>query len=216
MAGYYHPKVNWWREYGAFIGSANLSNSAWFENIEAGFFLTEEELHENELFSDLEDFFEYLDSRAEPLTEEIYKQLSDWSNDENFKALWQAKKEFEKVRKLPMLPSISDVTKEKSQAEKKNYFLSEWNSTLQQIRDIARRVSSDTYRPSWVPEGTSAGVQADQFLYAYYEEQVDKQYKAFHRLNKDNPEKALVSAMEWWREWPEPKYSRIELSVMTD
>ena len=203
-------------EYGAYIGSANLSNSAWFENIEAGIFLTEEELHKNGLFSDLEDFFKYLDSRSEPLTEERYKELSDWSNDENFKALWQAKEEFEKVRKLPKLKSISDVTKGNSQTKKKNKFLSEWNSTLQQLRDIARRVSSDTYRPSWVPEGTSAGTQADQFLYAYYEEQVHKQYKAPHRLNKDNPEKALVSAMEWWRERPEPESQSTELLVMTD
>ena len=126
--------------------------------------LTEEELHENELFSDLEDFFEYLDSRSEPLTEEIYKQLSGWSNDENFKALWQAKKEFEKVRKLQMLLGISDVTKGNSQTKKKIKFLAEWNPTLQQLRDIARRVSSDTYRPSWVPGGASAGAQADQFF----------------------------------------------------
>ena len=216
VAGYYHPKVIWWREYGVYIGSANLSGSAWFENIEAGIFLTEEELHENKLFSDLEDFFKYLDSRSHPLTEEIYKQLSDWSNDESYKALWQTQEEFEKVRKLPKLKSISDVTKEKSQTKKKNEFLSEWNSTLQQLRDIARRVSSDTYRPSWVPEGTSAGTQADQFLHAYYEEQVHKQYKAAHRLNKDNPEKALVSAMEWWRERPEPESQSTELLVMTD
>ena len=216
VAGSYHPKVIWWREYGVYIGSANLSDSAWFKNIEAGIFLTEEELHENEIFSDLEDFFEYLDRRSHPLTEEIYKQLSDWSNDENFKALWQAQKEFEKVRKLPKLKGISDVTKEKSQTKKKNKFLSEWNSTLQQLRDIARRVSSDTYRPSWVPEGTFAGTQADQFLHAYYYEQVQNQYKTFHRHNKDNPEKALVSAMEWLREWPEPKPPKMELLAMTD
>ena len=87
VAGSYHPKVIWWREYGACIGSANLSNSAWFKNIEAGIFLTEEELHENELFSDLEDFFEYLDRRSHLLTEEIYKQLSEWLNDERYKVL---------------------------------------------------------------------------------------------------------------------------------
>ena len=116
VASYYHPKVIWWREYGVYIGSANLSNSAWFENIEAGIFLTEE----------------------------IYKQLSDWSNDESYEALWQVKKQFDKVRKLPMLRGISDVTKEKSQTKKKKEFLSKWNSTLQQLHDIALRVSSDT------------------------------------------------------------------------
>ena len=215
VAGYYHPKVIWWREYGAYIGSANLSNSAWFENIEAGIFLTEEELHENELFSDLEDFFEDLDSRSHPLTEEIYWQLDDWSNNECYKALWQVEREFEKVRKLPKGKGISDVTKVKSQTKKKNDFLSEWDSTLQQLRDIACRVSSDTYRPSWVPEGTTAGTQADQFLHAYYEH-VHKQYIAFYRYNKNNPEKALVSAMEWWREIPKSKPPRIELLVVTD
>src|SRR4051794_36444577 len=39
----FHPKVIWWHGYGAYIGSANLSISAWFRNFEAGVFFSQEE-----------------------------------------------------------------------------------------------------------------------------------------------------------------------------
>ena len=40
----FHPKVIWWRGFGAYIGSANLTQSAWWNNVEAGIFLTETEI----------------------------------------------------------------------------------------------------------------------------------------------------------------------------
>ena len=40
----FHPKVIWCYGYGAYIGSANLTKSAWEENIECGLWLTQKEL----------------------------------------------------------------------------------------------------------------------------------------------------------------------------
>ena len=34
----FHSKVIWWKGYGAYIGSANLTDRAWNANIEAGIF----------------------------------------------------------------------------------------------------------------------------------------------------------------------------------
>ena len=42
---YLHAKIIWWRGYGAYIGSANLTDRAWITNIEAGVFLNESDLH---------------------------------------------------------------------------------------------------------------------------------------------------------------------------
>jgi hypothetical protein len=43
----FHAKVIWWHGIGAYIGSANLSNSAWHGNIEAGYFFDEAEMEAN-------------------------------------------------------------------------------------------------------------------------------------------------------------------------
>jgi phosphatidylserine/phosphatidylglycerophosphate/cardiolipin synthase-like enzyme len=53
----FHPKVIWWRGVGVYIGSANLSNRGWNGNFEAGVYLSEGELQENEMRDDLEAFF---------------------------------------------------------------------------------------------------------------------------------------------------------------
>ena len=53
----YHPKVIWWKGYGVYIGSANLSDSAWNNNVEAGCFYTEDELEDSEIAQDLNRFF---------------------------------------------------------------------------------------------------------------------------------------------------------------
>ena len=41
-----HAKIIWWVDAGAYFGSANLSDRAWVSNIEAGTFLTHDELVE--------------------------------------------------------------------------------------------------------------------------------------------------------------------------
>ena len=40
LVQHHHAKVIWWRGVGAYIGSANLTDSAWYKNIEAGCFFT--------------------------------------------------------------------------------------------------------------------------------------------------------------------------------
>lgn len=43
-----HAKVIWWRGYGVYVGSANLTSAAWYNNIEAGVFFSESEIAETE------------------------------------------------------------------------------------------------------------------------------------------------------------------------
>jgi phosphatidylserine/phosphatidylglycerophosphate/cardiolipin synthase-like enzyme len=42
LVEHHHAKVIWWRGFGLYIGSANLSGSAWYKNVEAGCFFLEE------------------------------------------------------------------------------------------------------------------------------------------------------------------------------
>src|SRR5690606_8173659 len=77
----FHSKVIWWKGYGAYIGSANLTERAWKTNIEAGVFLSESELQASNMLMDLELFFEGLSAVEEsrPLTEEIIIEMEGFT-----------------------------------------------------------------------------------------------------------------------------------------
>jgi PLD-like domain len=201
----HHAKVIWWRGFGVYIGSANLTYSAWNLNVEAGCFFEEEELTIGQV-DDLERMFEKLDSKGSPLTEELRDLM-----------IARAKKIETQTASDPTFwqhPSVTSwgglITREpKPSADKRrDGFLQEWNETLQYLRAIAARVSQPSYRPHWIAEGASPGAQADQFLHAhYYNNTFDGQQAAYERHFNDNKarkEAALMDAMEWWARLPCP------------
>ena len=74
LVQHHHAKVIWWRGVGAYIGSANLTDSAWYKNVEAGCFFPEAEIND-EMANDLLDLFATLDAHAAPLTEELLEEM---------------------------------------------------------------------------------------------------------------------------------------------
>ena len=64
----FHPKIIWCYDYGAYIGSANLTKSAWEENIECGLWLTQKELKDNYLINSLNDFFTFIQQKSKLLS----------------------------------------------------------------------------------------------------------------------------------------------------
>jgi len=203
----FHPKIIWWHRFGVYIGSANLSDAAWFQNFEAGVFLHEEELDDNELRDGLEEFFEAIDAAAHPLTAELLHALKQYERTSHIhSAMSKLKADFDKYREasgIPKLESISSITRKTSYVRQREYFLTEWNSTLTTLRNIASRVAQDENRPAWIPAETPTGVQADQFLHAYYYSYVHSgnsyPYHEYYIRHKNNPDAAIVEAMKWWK-----------------
>lgn len=70
LVQHHHAKVIWWREYGLYIGSANLTASAWYKNVEAGCFFPEAEITD-EMAEDILELFNVLDWNSTPLTDEL-------------------------------------------------------------------------------------------------------------------------------------------------
>jgi len=210
VADIYHPKVIWWQGFGVYIGSANLTHSGWYANIECGVFLSESDLDEQGLRPELERFFNQVDERSFPLTQEVLDELKKLKKDQRSFILQQ--KEFEdafmKTRKVPKQPSISSVDKISSDEGYRNDFIAEWNSTLEILRAISDRVSMDNMRPAWINANVPKGVQGDQFLNAYYYGQVrtGNRYPFFeyYEMNYKNPEGALVNMMMWWKKLADP------------
>ncbi|MBU4276726.1 MAG: phospholipase [Proteobacteria bacterium] len=196
-----HAKVIWWKGFGAYIGSANLSGRSWYSNIEAGLFLPDEELIGTDTEFELEELFSIVDGYSQPLTHEIFNYILEYQKAHNPHNIQEnLKRKFENPRSGlgKLMPHISRGNSNNAQQS----FLKEWIETLQYLRDIADRVSSEKYRPLWINEDTPKGVQADQFLHAYYygrvREGVRVPYNEFFEKNKNDPESALVEAMRWW------------------
>ena len=169
-------------------------------------FLGHDELIENGMESELMAFFDAVDDKAYPLTKEIYleqarlaEQRSDLSKRE-----YAAEQNFDKIRKLPKQHGLVFVDPKRSSEKRFHKFEQDWNETLQVMRSIAARVSASGVRPLWIDETVPAGVQADQFLHAYYYKIVKDgnrhPYEEFFARNSKNPELALQEALGWWRE----------------
>ena len=204
----FHPKVIWWRGYGAYVGSANLTASAWYNNIEAGMFFTEEELDISGQALELEALFSKIDAAASPLTQELFDLLERRSLElqRRHREQREADKAFLATDLVRPFEGMVQVTSRQARQQQRDAFLEEWLSTLQTIRNIAAVVASDQYRPDWVSPHAPLGAQADQFLHAhYYERTFDGRaadYERHFERNKAAPDRALLEAAGWWKALP--------------
>ncbi|SBT17245.1 hypothetical protein MGA5115_01354 [Marinomonas gallaica] len=198
----FHPKVIWWKGYGAYIGSANLTEKAWVTNIEAGVFMEDEELESTGMVDELEGFFEYLSSieKVYPISREYIEEM------ERLQEL--NKGVFDKSQKYRKYPKWDGpyFTPEKTKFDQaKDNFLLEWSSTLGIMEMIGTMMIE--YRPQWIAEDVPVAWQVDQFLHAYYYTRLgigkQKPIEQSYQTNRPNPTAALVRELEWWKSRPD-------------
>lgn len=215
-----HAKVIWWVDKGAYIGSANLSDRAWNRNFEVGTFFDRSELVDLGLDERLETFFEKLSDHSTRLSLEIVEEQEQWAKKQgDLDARRLAReREFDAKRLIPK--GSNPVMESNEPAGNRHYkeFQSEWNATLELMRTIAQRVSSDEFRPDWIPEDVPGGAQADQFLHGFYYQQVKQgihyHVDEFHKKNVGRADQALIEAMQWWKSG---KYDhQHEFTMLTD
>ncbi|MGQ2991178.1 MAG: phospholipase D family protein [Brevundimonas sp.] len=205
----FHPKVIWWRGYGAYVGSANFTQSAWHNNVEAGVFFTEDELESSGQDQELIRLFAQIDAVASPLTEELMARLR--ARERELQRRWErdrdADQDFLKTNLVEPWEGLTQISGKDARTRARDAFLKEWLSTLQTLRDIAEQVAQDSHRPSWISPSAPKGAQADQFLHAhYYQRTFDGRradYERHFEENRARPDKALSDAATWWSSWPE-------------
>lgn len=202
----HHAKIIWWKGYGAYIGSANLSDRAWTTNIEAGIFLTEEELEVNGELAEIEGFFDFISNLDEsfPLTEEIIIEQEEMFRQRR-KTSAEIDEAMKKKRSKPEWQGPAFHDRKSAVDTKLRNFLAEWEDGLTKLRSLAEMVSD--YQPSWISPETPKSWQADQFLHAYYYNQVvdglSHPFNAFHERNRSSPRDATIEALKWWAGLPE-------------
>ncbi len=194
---YLHSKLIWWKGHGLYIGSANLTGRAWMTNIEAGLFLTEDDLQEMGMTIELEEFFDGLRGieQAFPLTQEVIEEMEAIQ-----KARSSLKDIGKELRKTPVWSGPSFIAKEESKDRKKESFRKEWHETLTVLRNIGEQLLPIT--PSWIKKDVPVEWQIDQFLHAYYYNKVgdgkQKPFEDYYQRNKHDPQSALLNALQWW------------------
>ncbi len=103
----------------------------------------------------------------------------------------------------------------KASDQKKQVFLEEWHSTLQDMRNIGELVSKDENRPIWIAADAPAGAQVDQFVHAhYYQHTFDGRkanFQAFFEKNKNKKEDSLQEAIAWWRDLRSAPFNEDEM-----
>jgi len=206
LVKHFHPKVIWWQGYGAYIGSANLTDAAWSRNVEAGCFFPEDEMIEQGLDLELTEFFRVIDEMSYPLIEETIEILKKRKNRLN----WFDKDSADAKSKIDNAASIKDwaglvtVSQKNANERGRQAFLDEWNSTLAHLRQIADLVGRPENIPNWIKEGTPASLIADQFLHAYYYVHTfdDKRanFEHYFDKHKSDPDAAVQKALLWWRD----------------
>jgi phosphatidylserine/phosphatidylglycerophosphate/cardiolipin synthase-like enzyme len=177
LVQHHHAKVVWWRGAGAYIGSANLTDSAWHTNIEAGCFFPEAEIDDS-MAGDLHALFDKLEEQATSLTEELLEVMI-----RRAKALQAAMPDARSFWASPSLrtwPGLGHIATKSTVDTRRQAFLKEWHATLQDLRDIGALVSLPENRPTWVDAASPAGAQADQFLHAHYYNRAMDGRKANH------------------------------------
>ena len=90
---HFHPKVIWCLNYGAYIGSANLTKSALGlarkNNTECGIWFTQKELKANKLIEPLQNFFKSVETKGtslSKLSQQAVKTLTKGESETQFKS----------------------------------------------------------------------------------------------------------------------------------
>lgn len=201
----FHPKVIWWRGFGAYIGSANLSGAAWYNNVEAGVFLTDDELTASGQAEELEALFSTLDRESSPLTDELLDLLRrrDAEIRKQKNVDHDAAKQQLETHLVKPWEGLIHVSSKGASDRRRTDFLEEWKSTLQIIRDLSGIISTSEYRPDWISADAPLGAQADQFLHAhYYQRTFDGRradFETHFEHHKADPDAAVRSTAQWWR-----------------
>jgi hypothetical protein len=210
----FHPKIIWWHGYGAYIGSANLTTSAWFNNYEAGLFLTEEEMEEEGVVEELAEYFLDIKANSTPLNAQIVEAARLYTSSDNpyFRSDNSAKARFEETRLIPRLKNLASVDKVNSRTRYKNEFLKEWNSTIGILQQLSN-LSAD-YRPAWVKDEVPDSILVDRFLHDFYYHHVKEgakhPYEDFYRKNFKRPAEATIEALENWRDSSAPSDAEVK------
>ena len=167
-----HAKVIWWVGEGAYVGSANMTQRAWYNNLEAGVFIPNDELTNSGMHEELERFFQFTHEHSRPISDEFYRHLVALADSRRAVEREIAAHKKRVATFFTKDGELARGTATKSESNSYLEFEKDWNESLTFLRSIGRKLSLESNRPHWVPERTEMGAHVDQFIHAYYYKKV--------------------------------------------
>lgn len=159
------------------------------------------------MLEQLTEFFVSLESLdvCFDLNEEIIKEQKAFL--ERNKQRIKEDRERASKRKIPVWEGVNFIDDRKAEDKRKDNFRKEWDSTLSTIKNIASQIND--FKPVWIEHDTPVFWQVDQFLHAYYYNQVRQDnntypYEEYYQTNCKDPQSALMAMLSWWKNLPEP------------
>lgn len=216
FAELFHPKVIYFENYGLYIGSANMTNNALYNNVEAGVFFGKEELSNTDI-SEIQTFFNYLRDKSIPATSNDLEQID--------KFLESTTIEREKIDRLEnnvdenfeeclghlflLKPGVQDFGEKNGNKtdKKKLFFMQEWRETQNFLHHVKNIMLEKCVQPKWIHKDANPTIITDQLLHAYYYSNVLKnidegksieKVQESYEANKKSPENAIIGAIKWW------------------
>ena len=211
----HHAKVIWWKGLGVYIGSANLTDKAWNENIEAGCYFKNHEINKS-MEADLNLLFARLCGERTELSQELLDDLKKEkaANPPTSNRDRIYRKYGKKSRGLKVAPSTRDKSNQK-RSKKVERFLGEQRRVMDILIQIQRHFDEPSLYPQWVPSRTPKAWQVDQFLNWYYQDnkmmKKIENVEQLHNQNNSSKEDTLLEAVKHWRRLKKSPHDQEEL-----
>ena len=217
FAELFHPKVIYFENYGLYIGSANMTNNALYNNVEAGIFLEENELLPKEK-EEIVAFFNYLRNSSIPATMDDIEKINEFLDSTLIEREGIEKYE-DRVEEnfedclghlFLLKPGVRDFEQNKEDdkiSKRKLHFLQEWRETQNYLNQVKKIMIESCKQPSWININANPTIITDQLLHAYYysyilagsdEGKSIQKVQESYKLNKHNPVEAILKAIKWW------------------
>jgi hypothetical protein len=191
---YYHPKILWFRGVGAYIGSANLTEAGWWQNLECGVWLDEEELEESGWDDELLKMFVKIQARsteAAPGHIALYDKISRKYQDIQ-RQLFEMRKAIK--TDLAMIPGQEPPERiasrgrgedaKRSRADQmKRAFVTTLQGELTVLRKLAVEVQIHPW-PSWVDRTVDPVIAQDQATEYWYHVHIRRSGGAFETIER--------------------------------
>lgn len=225
---FYHPKIVWFDGVGCYIGSANLTQRGWWDNLECGVWLSVDELQRDNWDEQLEAMLGVIHDRSREATLE---DIDRFKRIQRRRSALQAKERELAAfadRELDGLPGQTPPDRVMGRGSAggaaRTRFVREWEATLTLLRKLGQLTDAARPWPAWVEDDVEPAVAFDQATEYWYTLHVrehtsdrgrDAAVEDLHERHKGAPDAAARAALSEWGEfdgvherghWPWPEW----------